>query len=65
MRRISSKNSLIMKIITICIWIGVSIAYGRPYVLVVSFDGFRYDYADNLDTPNFDRLEYDGQRLNH
>jgi predicted AlkP superfamily pyrophosphatase or phosphodiesterase len=62
MRRNSSKNDLIMKIITICIWISLSIAYARPYVLVVSFDGFKHDYADNLHTPNFDRLENDGSK---
>ena len=26
----------------------------KPYVLMISFDGFRYDYTDWLDTPNFD-----------
>lgn len=25
-----------------------------PYVLMISFDGFRYDYIDSVDTPNFD-----------
>ena len=24
------------------------------YTLVISFDGFRYDYLDFVDTPNFD-----------
>lgn len=28
----------------------------RPYVVLVSFDGFRYDYADRLALPNFRRL---------
>ena len=28
----------------------------RPYVVLVSFDGFRPDYLDRLDTPSFDRL---------
>ena len=27
------------------------------YVLLVSFDGFRYDYTSRLETPNFDYLE--------
>ena len=27
------------------------------YVLLVSFDGFRYDYTNRLETPNFDYLE--------
>jgi alkaline phosphatase D len=32
------------------------------YVLMVSFDGFRYDYTDLADTPNFDRLAKGGVR---
>ncbi len=31
-----------------------------PYVVMVSFDGFRYDYADRTDTPNFDYLRDHG-----
>ncbi len=27
-----------------------------PYVVLVSFDGFRHDYQSRFDTPNFDRL---------
>ena len=30
------------------------------YVILVSFDGFRYDYVDRLDTPYFDFLEDNG-----
>ncbi len=62
MRRSSSKNGLILKIITICIWICTSLIQARPYVLVVSFDGFRHDYADKLHTPNFDKLEKGGAK---
>lgn len=29
---------------------------GRPYVLLISFDGFRADYLNWYHTPNFDRL---------
>ena len=29
---------------------------GRPYVVLVSFDGFRPDYLDRFPTPSFDRL---------
>ncbi|GAB6029723.1 Bis(5'-adenosyl)-triphosphatase enpp4, variant 2 [Chamberlinius hualienensis] len=32
----------------------------HPLLLVVSFDGFRYDYLTKTDTPNFDRLISDG-----
>ena len=31
-----------------------------PIVLLVSFDGFRYDYTDMIDTPNFDFLKDNG-----
>src|SRR5690606_41423691 len=34
----------------------------KPYVVVVSFDGFRYDYLDRYDVPNFDRLAGRGVR---
>ena len=34
--------------------------YSRPYVLVVSFDGFRFDYTDRCETPNFDSLVVNG-----
>ena len=29
-------------------------------VLLVSFDGFRYDYMNEIDTPNFDFLKVNG-----
>ena len=32
----------------------------RPYVVLVSFDGFRPDYLDRFDTPSFDRLTVAG-----
>lgn len=34
----------------------------KPYVLVVSFDGFRYDYTEKTDTPNFDYLQENGTK---
>ena len=34
----------------------------RPYVVLVSFDGFRADYLDRFDTPGFDRLAARGVR---
>ena len=30
------------------------------YVILISFDGFRYDYMERVDTPNFDRIAKDG-----
>ena len=32
----------------------------KPYVLLISFDGFRVDYLDWYNTPNFDRLAEHG-----
>ena len=30
------------------------------YVLVISFDGFRYDYLEKTETPNFDKFIRNG-----
>jgi alkaline phosphatase D len=35
------------------------------YVLVVSFDGFRWDYQDRYETPNLDQLELDGVKAEY
>ena len=35
---------------------------GRPYVVMVSFDGFRHDYADRWHLPALTRLARDGVR---
>lgn len=32
----------------------------RPYVVLVSFDGFRYDYVDKYDLPNFKKMIEEG-----
>ena len=32
------------------------VAKEKPYVLMVSFDGFHYDYVNWVDTPNFDYI---------
>ncbi len=32
----------------------------QPYLIVVSMDGFRWDYTDSVPTPNFDRLAQKG-----
>lgn len=34
----------------------------KPYVVMVSFDGFRHDYMEMFDTPNFDRMAAEGAR---
>ena len=35
---------------------------GEPYVLMISFDGFRYDYNTKTDTPNLDYLRDHGTK---
>ena len=47
-------------IIQLIVFLSIGSADGTPYVLMVSFDGFRYDYTQMAHTPNFDRLEADG-----
>jgi len=34
-------------------------------VLLVSMDGFRWDYVNKVDTPNFDRLAREGVTTPH
>lgn len=34
----------------------------RPYLVMLSMDGFRWDYADLVNTPNFDKIEQIGVR---
>ncbi len=34
----------------------------KPYVLIISFDGFRWDYPDRGITPNLDKMAADGVR---
>lgn len=34
----------------------------KPYVILVSFDGFRWDYSNNTPTPTFDSIEANGVR---
>jgi len=29
----------------------------KPYLIVLSMDGFRWDYTDHANTPNFDKIE--------
>ena len=34
----------------------------KPYVILISFDGFRADYLDKYDAPNFTRMAREGAR---
>jgi ectonucleotide pyrophosphatase/phosphodiesterase family member 5 len=55
------KLRLLFFIITIYLY-GSSILYaaGTPYVILISFDGFRWDYVERGITPNFKKLADDG-----
>ena len=37
----------------------------ESYVVMVSFDGFRWDYTDLYNTPNFDQMAIDGLKAEH
>lgn len=47
-------------ILGIFIFISVGISDDKTYVVIVSFDGFRYDYTSLAETPNFDKLAEKG-----
>ena len=34
--------------------------YERPYLVILSMDGFRWDYPDSIPTPNLDRIAENG-----
>ena len=38
----------------------ISFCVSKEYVLLVSFDGFRHDYSERVDTPNFDMVQRNG-----
>ncbi len=44
--------------------LNISLSNEDPYVLIVSFDGFRYDYTNLTATPNFDILAKEGVKAN-
>uniref|UniRef100_A0A3Q3F1H5 Ectonucleotide pyrophosphatase/phosphodiesterase 7 n=1 Tax=Labrus bergylta TaxID=56723 RepID=A0A3Q3F1H5_9LABR len=37
----------------------------RNKLLLISFDGFRWDYDRDVDTPNLDRMAQDGVKAKH
>ena len=41
-----------------------SALFCRPYLLVVSFDGFRHDYVDRFELPYFEYIEKWGVKAN-
>ena len=44
----------------VVIFSGCSQIEQKPYLLMISFDGFRYDYMQKYITPNFDRVAEQG-----
>lgn len=38
---------------------------GRNKLLLISFDGFRWDYDQDVDTPNLDKLAVDGVKAKY
>ena len=51
------KNSLIYLLLSFCVLFSKS---DDTYVILISFDGFRHDYMQRVDTPNFDHIEENG-----
>ncbi|XP_061760983.1 ectonucleotide pyrophosphatase/phosphodiesterase family member 7-like [Nerophis ophidion] len=55
----------------LCLLWGVLCTRGAPFseprqkVLLVSFDGFRWDYDRDVDTPNMDRMAEDGVKAHY
>lgn len=43
----------------------VSKAVTRNQLLLISFDGFRWDYDQDVDTPNLDQLVMDGVKAKY
>lgn len=38
---------------------------GKKRLLLISFDGFRWDYDQDVDTPNLDQLAWDGVKAKY
>ena len=51
------KNKISVIIILLAIGLSFCSNNEEQYVILVSFDGFRYDYTDRVKTPNFDYLK--------
>ncbi len=51
-----------VKLLILLILLGLTflLATEKPIVIMVSFDGFRYDYMENVDTPHFDFVRENG-----
>ncbi|XP_056144263.1 ectonucleotide pyrophosphatase/phosphodiesterase family member 7-like [Lampris incognitus] len=45
--------------------LGVPLSKHRPKLLLISFDGFRWDYDRDVDTPNLDAMARDGVKARY
>ena len=52
-----NSNKILMFFISIMISLLFCVDNEDQYVILVSFDGFRYDYTERVETPNFDYLK--------
>ncbi len=49
-------------LLAVVVWAALSRAPERPTVILISIDGFRWDYIERTETPNLDRLSASGVR---
>lgn len=47
---------------TVSLWQSIGVAQEQPYTILISFDGFRWDYIDRGYSPNLQHLAEDGAR---
>ncbi|OQY00791.1 MAG: hypothetical protein B6I20_08265 [Bacteroidetes bacterium 4572_117] len=55
-------NKFILIIVFFTLVVHNIISQEKPYVVLVSFDGFRWDYCDRVHSPTFDSIETNGVR---
>ncbi|MBX2901389.1 MAG: alkaline phosphatase family protein [Cyclobacteriaceae bacterium] len=53
------KRFLVLALLSVSFW---ATAQQKPYVILVSFDGFRHDYVANFNPPNFKKFIKQGAR---
>lgn len=65
--RLKMKLEGFLSLVTILCVAGrpVSKAVARNQLLLISFDGFRWDYDHDVDTPNLDQLVVDGVKAKY
>lgn len=56
----SYRNIILFLYLILCIAFNNSIAQNIPYTILISLDGFRWDYTNRGLTPNFDYIEQNG-----